>query len=233
MVCCGAMRITFWATALLFVSGCGALILEGRVRNRASYDIRCSSEDITVSDIGGRAWRATGCGRSATYVCIDETCVLNGRDLGTYAPPSAPAAPPSPVESKAAKALHVTDHGTTYDLPAGFALDDDAKIEVYRDGGRHHAVRLNIEKTADTADAFLIAKHPSAKVWSTDNDGTATSYARWSGTTLRFASAAIARDGRVYELACSSDDVTSEKTDAVCTQILKSFRFAAGGLPGE
>ena len=128
---------------------------------------------------------------------------------------------------------HVSEHGVTYDVPPGLELDTEAKFEVYRDSGRHHAVRLTIETAAGTPETFLAAKHPSAKIWSTDNDGTPTSYARWSGTTLRFASAAVARDGKVYELTCSSDDMTTEKTDAVCTQILKTLRLAAGGLPGE
>lgn len=205
-------------------------VTENRIRTRASYDLHCSSDDVSVEQVTAGTYSATGCGRSARYVCEHETCVLNGREMGAAAAPVAAAPAPTAKPSGPTK---IADHGVVFELAAGFDRDDEAKFEVYRDSGHHHAVRLTIESSTDAPDTYLTAKHAGAKVWSADVDGSAISYAKWTGTKLRFASAALARSGKVYELSCSSDDLESEKTDAVCASVLKSFRFAPGGLPGE
>ncbi len=222
----------FLAASLLFLPACfGLALMESRVRDRASYDLHCASDDVSVQRLGSTTFRATACGRSAIYVCANaDVCVLNGRDE----PPAPAAAPTTTVaNAKPTGPVKVTDRGVVFELGPGFERDDEAKFEVYRDSGRHHAVRLTVESSADTPEAYLTTSHPSAKVWSTEVNGQPMSFARWSGTSLKFTSAVLARAGKLYQLTCSSDDVSSEKTDAVCASVLKSLRFAPAGLPGE
>jgi hypothetical protein len=70
----GEMRII----ALFFLAGCYATPLTGAplqakfediVRERSSLEFPCPSEQIAVTDLGGEAFRATGCGLYADYEC--------------------------------------------------------------------------------------------------------------------------------------------------------------------
>jgi hypothetical protein len=37
---------------------------------RAANDLKCADEQVTVANIGGTSYRATGCGQEATYNCV-------------------------------------------------------------------------------------------------------------------------------------------------------------------
>jgi hypothetical protein len=70
------MRII--ACALFVAAGCYATPLTGSdlqarfediVRERSSLEFPCPAEQITVADLGGEAFRATGCNVFADYEC--------------------------------------------------------------------------------------------------------------------------------------------------------------------
>ena len=47
---------------------------DGRIRRtRASNDLNCPEEQITVANIGGSSFRASGCGQQATYNCVQSS----------------------------------------------------------------------------------------------------------------------------------------------------------------
>jgi hypothetical protein len=56
---------------LLFTAGCGRML---RVATeRARFEMNCP--DVEVSELGGRAFGARGCGQQATYQCFDAPWV--------------------------------------------------------------------------------------------------------------------------------------------------------------
>lgn len=69
------------------------------VAQRASFDMSCSRDQITVQQIGGDSFGATGCGQKASYNCICMwhswgTCTKPLCELDGHSRP-APSASPS------------------------------------------------------------------------------------------------------------------------------------------
>lgn len=94
------------ASIAIFGSACASY--SGIVRDRFASEYRCGGQ-VDVEDLGGNAFRASGCGSEATYVCasgIDQTGVVATREFVCVqdSPSAAPAAAPS---------------GPTYDWPPG------------------------------------------------------------------------------------------------------------------
>ncbi len=54
---------------MLFASLTGCATMAGTVRERATVDFQCTPDEVTVTELPGNAYHATGCGRSATYAC--------------------------------------------------------------------------------------------------------------------------------------------------------------------
>jgi hypothetical protein len=59
------------ALSAAFVTGCTTTM--GTARTRAANDFGCAEDRIQVTDIGGTSYRASGCGQSATYDCVQST----------------------------------------------------------------------------------------------------------------------------------------------------------------
>jgi hypothetical protein len=53
----------------LTLAGCAGMMMSGAAEDRAEHDLNCPSDKLTSEDVGGGAYRVTGCGREATYVC--------------------------------------------------------------------------------------------------------------------------------------------------------------------
>ena len=87
-----------WA-GLLTVVPLGCVSTTGIVRTRAATDFDCPESEVTVEDVAGTTYRATGCGRTATFTCggpRENTCVHDD------APTAAPAPAASSVPGSAA-----------------------------------------------------------------------------------------------------------------------------------
>jgi hypothetical protein len=86
---------------LLLLAGLPALggCVRDSVRSREASDFGCSSRAVHVEPVGDSEYRASGCGRSATYFFVDYyhpvVGPLNRSD--DAAPPAAP--PPSPAQA--------------------------------------------------------------------------------------------------------------------------------------
>jgi hypothetical protein len=74
-------RLSLLAFGLLGCSG-----LEGAVRDRMAADTGCSADDVHVSRLPASAYRAVGCGRTATYVCtLPDGVIACSRESGPEA----------------------------------------------------------------------------------------------------------------------------------------------------
>lgn len=51
------------------------------VRARAASDLSCPSNQVTVTATSDRSYKASGCGASATYVCVEERPLAIGQSL--------------------------------------------------------------------------------------------------------------------------------------------------------
>ncbi len=87
--------VQLFATALtaLVVGGCYSNPLEGNdledqfvaiARQRASIDFPCDSGLITVSSLGGNAYRSTGCGLYQDYQCEYDDASGNSKNAWLY-----------------------------------------------------------------------------------------------------------------------------------------------------
>jgi len=205
------------------------------LRARAAHDFGCSDGEVEIRTIGAGAYAASGCGQSATYVCKSDgfgttrQCFreggVSGGGGGYYATPSAPP------EKKATGDIVVEHDGARFTLPNNFARDDDASDEVYRDDNRHRAVRLRI-LAEDAVAADWVAKQmpDAAQIWTKNYGGRDVVLATKIGKSLRVTTATVSHEAKLYELACTHDDLKLTKTDSICTTILLSFRV--GGVDG-
>lgn len=102
---------------------------------------------------------------------------------------------------------------------------------MYRDSARHHAVRLAVEESTQTAGEWIAAHHVNAEQWTEEHEGATVNFATRVGSKLRLSVGVVASGAKVYELACTSDDVTSPKPDLTCTTVLRSLRLRTAAKP--
>lgn len=85
----GAMRRVFGLVIWALAASCGFAggpagylsaqqatslgVVEQAALSRAAGDLRCGYLDVTMTEIGAGAWRATGCGSMVTYVCTTRS----------------------------------------------------------------------------------------------------------------------------------------------------------------
>jgi hypothetical protein len=50
--------------------GCGGAPPQAVVATRASNELWCPKEQVSVQNIGGTSYKASGCGQTATYTCM-------------------------------------------------------------------------------------------------------------------------------------------------------------------
>ncbi len=59
---------------LVLALATGACVtMSGVAQTRAANDLKCPEDQITVANIGGSSFRATGCGQEATYNCVQSS----------------------------------------------------------------------------------------------------------------------------------------------------------------
>jgi hypothetical protein len=73
----------------LAAAGCAGYYAEA-LKERATFDLACPEQELTVTELGGDAYGATGCGKRASYIYVSRsgTFVLNGL-ISQPAPPPA------------------------------------------------------------------------------------------------------------------------------------------------
>ncbi len=92
------------------IVGCGGSVLPASevVKVRASREFECPETKVTVSELGGRAYRAKACGTTQIYVCNHEetdawgsldsiVCAHEGTTLPAEEPNTTPVYVPVPV----------------------------------------------------------------------------------------------------------------------------------------
>ena len=81
--------------ALWLLGGCAGYYMMNAAKDRAVVDLSCERTKIEVADVGAGAYRATGCGGIATYVCTGRTCIKESMEEQ----PRVSSAPESSSES--------------------------------------------------------------------------------------------------------------------------------------
>jgi hypothetical protein len=80
---------------LLALAMSGCITIEGTVKDRMSVDTGCAPDAIAVTPLPGSAYRATGCGQVATYVCTNPhsgiACTKEAQSEPAVPPPPPPA----------------------------------------------------------------------------------------------------------------------------------------------
>jgi len=216
------------AFALVLLAGCTS-----RLRVRAANEFGCPESQVTVEGIGAGGYRATGCGQSAVYVCGRDGCMRQGPVESTRGDAPIASAPVTTGEPSAGgvKMTAIEQDEVGFEVPAWFNLDEDASPPVYRDSARHHAVRLAVEASTQTAEEWIAAHHANAERWTEELAGGTVHCATRVGSKLRLSVAVVASGTKVYELACTSDDVTKSKPDLTCTTVLRSLRLRTAVKP--
>lgn len=89
------MKRPVWAVMSLLMTlslgGCTPIYARDVVRTRAAKEHRCAETQVKVEELGGNAYRTTGCGPETTYVCNFAevnpqarsvlTCVKEGSEM--------------------------------------------------------------------------------------------------------------------------------------------------------
>ncbi len=89
------MKKSIWASMSVLLtlplSGCTPIYARDVVRTRAAKEQRCEESKVQVEELGGNAYRASGCGPETTYVCNFAevnpqarhvlTCVKEGTEM--------------------------------------------------------------------------------------------------------------------------------------------------------
>jgi hypothetical protein len=88
----------YWTRSLCLValamSGC--ITIKDTVKDRMSIDTGCAPDAIAVTTLPGSAYRATGCGQVATFVCTETAhspvaCTKEAATEPAVQPPPPPA----------------------------------------------------------------------------------------------------------------------------------------------
>lgn len=89
-----------FALSLALLSLAGCITPQGTAKVRAANDFGCPEDGISIAEIGGTSYRASGCGKSAVYNCSASDAYKGS--TSNYAcvpetPPATitPAAPPA------------------------------------------------------------------------------------------------------------------------------------------
>lgn len=203
------------------LTGCG-----GGLRARAASEFGCQPEDVTITRLGAGGYRAFGCGQSATYVCTTTNVCIRESGSGPASGGSGGGIP-SGASADGIKMQAIESDDVRYEMPEWFKLDEDSKEKVYRDDNKHHAVRLTVEATDADEKAWIEEHYPGAEQWTESVAGREVYFATKVGKKLRVTVSVIAVTGRIFELACTSDDLKKPKPDVTCSAIVRSLRTRA------
>jgi hypothetical protein len=69
------------AALLPLLAACSTSVSPDLVRTKAASDLECRAAEVNVQQINDGNWKATGCQKSATYVCSGSTFMSSGMCL--------------------------------------------------------------------------------------------------------------------------------------------------------
>lgn len=72
------LSVVLAAAAAVFAAACSTSVSPDLVRTKAASDLECKSADVQVQQINDGNWKATGCQKTATYVCSGSTFMSSG-----------------------------------------------------------------------------------------------------------------------------------------------------------
>ena len=62
----------------VFAAACSTSVSPELVRTKAASDLECKGQDVKVEQINDGNWKATGCAKTATYVCSGSNFMSSG-----------------------------------------------------------------------------------------------------------------------------------------------------------
>ncbi|MBI2392766.1 MAG: hypothetical protein HYV09_24485 [Deltaproteobacteria bacterium] len=197
-----------------------------KIRTRAANDFQCSFGQVKITDLDTGAYRATGCGQTADYFCNGKGCVKSD---GAEAKETEAAAPKEPADPPDVKTIKKPP--AKFKLHTSFQRDKEEEGEVYKDEKHFHAVRLNVGPHTGDADTWLDQNFLESKRWTESFGKIDLRFATKLTGGERISVSVVVRDGKAYELGCSSLDTSSPKTDEVCMKVLRTLRVDAAPPP--
>jgi hypothetical protein len=72
-----SVRLVVLSVVPFAVAACSMSVSPDLVRTKAASDLECTS-DVKVEQINDGNWKATGCKKTATYVCSGSTFFSSG-----------------------------------------------------------------------------------------------------------------------------------------------------------
>lgn len=224
------MARRFASFAALVVAGLSVGCMSNKIKTFAANDMQCSFGQVQIEDLENGAYRASGCGKTADYYCNGKNCVRAQAE----APEGGKAKKVQPKESSEEPSepgsRWVKKGPAKFKLKTEF-LKDGSDGDTYKDPEAHHVVKLKVAPFKGSDDDYFDQTFPEAKRFTEGSAKLATKMD--GGGSRRLTVAAVVRDGKVYELSCTFDDAASTKTDAVCLDVLKSFKVSAAEQPAD
>jgi hypothetical protein len=93
-----AIQRSAWVLVVSIVAAGCAATQDSVVKTRYAREAGCAEPQVKVEDLGGSAYKASGCGTAMTYVCAyggtsgrPATCVKEGTAMPDEQAPAAPA----------------------------------------------------------------------------------------------------------------------------------------------
>lgn len=213
------------ALAVLSIPSMGCI--SNKIKTLAANDMQCSFGQVQLADLDNGAYRATGCGQTVDYFCNGKACVRAEAEAGAKAKKPAKAKEEEPAAEDGYR--WVKKGPAKFKLKSDF-LKDGSDGDSYKDQDAHHVVKIKSAAHKGSEDDYLDTVHAEAKRVGDPNVKMATRMD--GGGARRLTVAVVVRDGKAWELSCSFDDAASTKPDAVCLDVLKSFKVS-GEAPSD
>lgn len=70
--------VTATVIALAALTGCSTSVSPKTIQAKAASDFSCPDGDVTVTQINDGNWKASGCGKEASYVCSGSNFMSSG-----------------------------------------------------------------------------------------------------------------------------------------------------------
>lgn len=129
-----------------------------------------------------------------------------------------------PVFDVPKRPLEIAGLHYRFTMPYGFTRDPESKKQLFRDVRREHAVRIEVIDFVGTAVEFFAERYPDGQQYMLKLGTRDIPMLTIAGKYRRVTALALAREGKIYELACSQDvTLIGDGPDATCLAVLKTF----------